>query len=103
MIWSGRLLEVSGSALESSSTLATLRDIVDLNEHGVVKPQPKIRDISRKDAKHVLSNVEGAAKKIVIRTWRSSRLGGKDSDSEHPVLKKFARAGQIVNYSSAEL
>jgi hypothetical protein len=34
------------------------------------KPQPKIRNISRKDAK--------AAKKIVIRTWRSSRLGGRN-------------------------
>ena len=36
------------------------------------------RNISRKDAKHVLSDVEGAAKKIVIRTWRSSRLGGRN-------------------------
>ena len=34
------------------------------------KPQPKIRNISRKDAK--------AAKKIVIRTWRSSRVGGRN-------------------------
>jgi hypothetical protein len=37
------------------------------------KPQPKNRNISRKDAK--------AAKKktiLVIRTWRSSRLGGKN-------------------------
>jgi hypothetical protein len=58
-------------------------------------PQPKIRNISRKDAK--------AAKKIVIRTWRSLRLGGKNSESENPVLEKFARAGKIVNQSSTKV
>ncbi|HEY3150988.1 MAG TPA: hypothetical protein VGK65_04910, partial [Candidatus Binatia bacterium] len=31
------------------------------------------RNISRKGAKHVLSNVEGAAKKLNFRTWRSWR------------------------------
>jgi ABC-type nitrate/sulfonate/bicarbonate transport system permease component len=35
----------------------------------------KARNISRKGAKHVLSNVEGAAKKLNFRTWRSWRLG----------------------------
>ena len=39
----------------------------------------KNRNISRKVAKHVLSNVEGAAKKLNFRTWRSWRLGGSNS------------------------
>ena len=39
----------------------------------------KTRNISRKDAKHVLSNVEGAAKKLNFRTWRSWRLGASKS------------------------
>src|SRR5882724_12442025 len=40
------------------------------------KPQPKTRNISRKGAKHVLSNVEGAAKKFklsdlaFLASWR---------------------------------
>jgi hypothetical protein len=54
------------------------------------KPQPKIRNISRKDAK--------AAKKIVIRTCRSSRLGGKNSESESPISEKFPRAAKTLKH-----
>ena len=41
--------------------------------------QLKTRDISRKGTKHVLSPVEGAAKKLDFRTWRSWRLGASNS------------------------
>ena len=43
------------------------------------KAATKISDYSRKGAKHVLSNVEGATKKLNFRTWRSWRLGGSKS------------------------
>jgi len=33
--------------------------------------ETKTRNISRKGAKHVLSDVEGAAKKLNFRSWRS--------------------------------
>jgi hypothetical protein len=41
--------------------------------------QTKAWNISRKGAKHVLSGVEGAAKKSNFRTWRSSRLEASKS------------------------
>ena len=42
------------------------------------KPQPKIRNISRKACPEPSRRDAKAAKKIVIRTWRSSRLGGRN-------------------------
>ena len=39
----------------------------------------KTRNISRKGAKHVLSAVEGAAKKLNFRTWRAWRPGASKS------------------------
>jgi hypothetical protein len=69
----------------------------------------KNRNISRKacperrrrDAKHVLRKVEGAAKKIVIRTWRSARLGGRNIRiRDVSCIGKFAQAEKTFKYSS---
>jgi hypothetical protein len=56
---------------------------------------------SRKGAKHVLSDVEGAAKKLNFWTWRSWRLGASKSRflDSHGLPEKFAQAAKTSNYS----
>jgi hypothetical protein len=78
-------------------SLCSVRKKFGEADHGFIAkgPQSKIRNISRKDAK--------AAKKIVLQTWRSSRLGA--SKSPFHLLRqpeKFAQAAATLKHNSTK-